>query len=135
MNFNIYEELNPLLEKLSLDDKVKLDYYISDEFPKEIIGDIQTIKDIINYSLDYIKSNMVKGTVKLDLNCMFYDEAIGLYLSIMTRDTRIKKEDLDLTELSVLIDKLDGNLLVDNSDKGIILMIDFAMKSITNENV
>lgn len=135
MDFNVIKELTPFLEELNKDQKVKIDYFISDEFPEIILGNVEPIKDVIDYSISYIRSNIKKeGSIKLDLNCMKYDEAVGLYLSIMTRDTRIKKEDLDLSRLESLVDFLGGNILVDNNpDKGIILMIDFIMEAIIED--
>ena len=79
---------------------------------------------------NFVSSNI---SINLDLNCMQYDKGVGLYLSIMTKCTKIKKEELDIKKLKELVDNVEGNLLVDNSDKGIIIMIDFAMESIIEE--
>ena len=135
MDFNVIKELTPFLEELNKNQKVKIDYYISDEFPEIILGNAEPLKDVIEYSISYIRSKIKKeGNIKLDLNCMKYDEAVGLYLSIMSRDTRIKKEDLDLSRLEALVDFLGGNILIDNNpNKGIILMIDFIMEAIMED--
>ena len=133
MEFNIKEELNMFLDNYNKDKKIIINSFISDEFPKTLIGNPDDIKNIIDCALTNIKSNMVEGTINLDLNCMQYDKGVGLYLSIMTKCTKIKKEELDINKLKELVDNVEGNLLVDNSDKGIIIMIDFAMESIIEE--
>ena len=76
---------------------------------------------------------MNNGKINIDFNCMKYEGVIEIYLSIMCFNTRIPKDKLDLNELSKLINNLSGHLLVDNSDKGIMLMIDFPMEAIIED--
>ena len=64
---------------------------------------------------------------------MKYEGFAGLYLSVMTRDIKNLKDELFVEGLKALFDDVEGQLLIDNSEKGIVLLIDFAKEAIIEE--
>ena len=49
MEFNIKEELNMFLDNYNKDKKIIINSFISDEFPKTLVGNPDDIKNIIKF--------------------------------------------------------------------------------------
>ena len=129
---NLKEELFSYIETFKSENLI-INNNVSDDFDKVIIEDIEDFKEIIRYILDYLKNKKDKLKVDIDVNCMKYEGYAGLYLSVMTRDIKNLKDTLFVEALKELVDNVEGQLLIDNSEKGIVLLIDFAKEAIIEE--
>ncbi len=126
------ENLYSFIEEFN-EDNITIINNSSDDLSKVGMENIGDFKEIITYGINYLKSKMDKGTIKVDINPRNYGNYVEIYLSIMTSDLGKVEDKEFLAHLKELVDKVDGNLLVDNSEKGIVLMIDFVKEAIIEE--
>ena len=126
------EELFSFIETFK-SENIVINNKVSDDFDKVVIEDVEDFKEIIRYILEYFKTKDSKIELDVDVNCMKYEGFAGLFLSVMTRDIKNLKDEVFVEGLKELVDKVEGNLLIDNSEKGIVLLIDFAKEAIIEE--